>query len=306
MNLIEDCTSFIKGKSEPIIVILGPTASGKTSLSLNIAKAINGEVISTDSRQIYREMPITTAVATKEEQDGVPHHLLEFRNPNQALSLGEYKDLATQKINEIYERGAIPILVGGTGLYISAIIEDYDIPRIPPNTLLREQLQREVEAHGSEFIHEKLERLDPESAKKIHPNNVPYIVRAIEINLFSGSKKIDKKSSKYSAFIIGIDWPREELYERINKRTDIMLKNGMLKEVQALLDRGYDEKLPSMTSVGVKEIIPYLKGEEALEQSLETLKRNTRRYAKRQMTWFRRYDNVKWITPDQLKNVVTR
>ncbi len=293
-KLIKDCTSFIETSHRPLIVILGPTASGKTDLSVKIAKKLGGEIISTDSRQLYRYMPISTALVTKKEKQGVPHHMTEICDPNNPISLGEYNEMALKIIEEIYERGNIPILAGGTGLYISSIIEGYEIPRFEPNIELREQLEREAKEHGTEFIHQKLQKLDPEASRKIHPNNIPYIIRAIEINLMTGNAKEDKKATKnnFETYLISIDWPREILYDRINKRVDTLFEKGIVDEVKALLAKGYDKKLPAMSSVGVKEIIPYIEEKTTKEESKELLKRNTRRYAKRQMTWFRRYDNV--------------
>lgn len=286
----------------PLLVLLGPTASGKTSLSLEIAKAINGEIISTDSRQTYKGMEISTDALPKKERKGIPHHMIGIVTPDKELSLAEFKDMATQKIKEIRARKHIPMLVGGTGLYISAIIEGYDVPRVAPDKKLREKLYKEVEKHGAECLHEKLKKLDPEAAKRIHPNNVRYVVRAIEINLKAGRNKTDKKSKKplYDTLMIGINWPREAIYERINLRVDNQLKRGLVNEVKKLLKKGYKETLPAMSSLGIKEIIPYVKGEKPLEECVEILKKNTRNYSKRQMTWFRRYKKILWLEGEKL------
>lgn len=307
MEIFKQIDSFLKTAKKPLLVILGPTASGKTALSLKIAHKYNGEIISTDSRQIYREMEIGTDAITTEQQEGVPHHLLAIRNPDETLTMAEYKDLANQKISEIYERKHLPMLVGGTGLYISAIIEGYNTPRIPPDEKLRAKLEKEVEKNGEkgvEKLYAKLQKLDPKAAEKIHPQNVRYVIRAIE----KAGKKIpgdlEEKAEKppYDVFIIGIEWPREELYERVNLRVDNQVKRGLVEEVKKLLEKGYAENLPSMSSLGVKEIIPYIKGEMPLDKCLDILKQNTRRYAKRQMTWFRRYDNVHAVTKAQQIN----
>lgn len=296
MNITKDLKSFLQSAQNPLIVILGATAVGKTDISLKIAKDINGEIVSTDSRQIYKEMPIATDII--EDQKGIPHHMLAIRKPDKPLTLAEYKDIALEIIDEIHERGHVPILVGGTGLYVSAITEGYDVPRAAPDEKLRKKLHEEAERHGPEYIYEKLKKLDPQAAKAIHPNNIRYVIRAIEINKSTKSNKQDKKSQpKFDIFMLGIQRPREEIYERINKRVDQQENAGLIDEVKALVEKGYDESLPSMTSLGVKEIIPYIEGEMPLEDCLEILKRNTRRYAKRQMTWLKRYDNVRWLTP---------
>jgi tRNA dimethylallyltransferase len=288
--MIKDLTSFISKAKRPLIVILGPTNSGKTGISVKIAKKIKGEIISTDSRQIYRDMDISNDIILPEEEKNIPHHLLRIADPDETITLAQYKDLALKEINEIYKRGKVPMLVGGTGLYISSIIEGYDVPRIEPDPELRKKLGKE------DNLYEKLEKLDPEAAKTIHPNNKRYIIRALEINL-SGQKKSDikKKKSPFDIYMIGIETPREKLYEKINKRVDEQVERGLIDEAKTLLKKGYSLDLPSMSSLGVKEIIPYIKGEMPLEDCLEILKRNTRRYAKRQMTWFRRYDNVNWL-----------
>jgi tRNA dimethylallyltransferase len=303
MDLTEELKSFMQSAKNPLIVILGATAAGKTDISLKIAREIDGEIISTDSRQIYQEMPIATDIIRPEEQKGIPHHMLAIRKPDEPFTLAEYTDMALDIIDGIYEKGHVPILAGGTGLYVSAITEGYDVPRAAPDEELRKQLREEAGEHGVEYIHEKLKKLDPEAAASIHPNNIRYVIRAIEINKSTNSHKEDKKSQpKFDIFMVGIERPREEIYERINKRVDQQEDTGLLEEVKALVDKGYDEDLPSMTSLGVKEIIPYIKGEMDLLECLEILKRNTRRYAKRQMTWLKRYDNVRWLNTTQVKD----
>lgn len=284
---------FLKKAKKPLIVILGPTASGKTAISLDLAHKFKGEIISTDSRQLYTEMEIGTDAILPEQQEGIPHHLLGIAKPDKTITAAEYTELALTKIKEIYARKHIPILVGGTGLYISSILFSYQIPHVPPNEKLRDKLYKEAEKKGNEYVHKKLVKLDPEAAKKIHPNNLRYVVRALEINLTTGANKIDlQKKSPFQPFLISLNWPREKLYERVNLRVDLQLKRGLLDEVKKLLKKGYKENSPAMSSLGVKEIIPYLKGKSTLEECVELLKKNTRNYAKRQMTWFRRYDNV--------------
>ncbi len=304
MNIILEIREYLKNTKKPLIVILGPTASGKTALSIKIAKEINGEILSTDSRQIYREMEIGTDAIRPEEMEGVLHHMLGLVSPDQTLTLAEYVDRALKTIKEIYKRGSVPMLVGGTGLYISAIMEGYDIPRVGPDKPLRESLKKEAMEKGPEAVYNKLKKLDHIKASQIHPNNLRYVIRALEILKHSPKNTGNiKKPQKFNAFIIGINHPREKLYERINYRVERQIDRGVLKEVKTLIDKGYDESLPAMSSLGVKEYLPYFKGEQTIEECMEILKRNTRRYGKRQMTWFRRYDNVKWLTPEEVEKI---
>jgi len=303
-TLLPKIKSFLKTAKNPLIVVLGPTASGKTALSLEIAKAVKGEIISTDSRQLYKGINISADVLPVEKRENIPHHMMELFPLEREFSLAEYKDMALQIIEEIKSRKHIPLLVGGTGLYISAITEGYDVPRVPPDKVLREKLYAQAEKYGAEYLHKKLEKLDPEAAKRIHPNNIRYVVRAIEINKKTGKNKPDKKSKtdKFDVMMIGIKWPRETLYERIGMRVDEQIKRGLVEEVKKILT--YLKKvhklkeassIPSISSLGVKELIPYVKGEQTLDECVEILKRNTRNYAKRQLTWFRRYKKIFWI-----------
>ena len=304
MDLLKKLKEHVETAKNPLIVVLGPTASGKTALSIKLAQLYGGEIISTDSRQIYQEMPISTDAISPEERKGIPHHLLEVVKPNRVLTLSEYKDLAFQKIDDIFAGNNIPVLAGGTGLYLSAIIENYHLPHIPPNPKLREKLENELKEKGSEHLYKKLLKIDPGAAKKIHLHNVRYLIRALEINDFGQNKTDLKKKSQFSSFLLGIEWPRAELYQRVNLRVDNQLERGLVNEVKSLLDKGYQKELPSMSSLGIKEIIPYIKGQMSLEECIEILKRNTRRYAKRQMTWFRRYDNVSWLSPKELEKII--
>ena len=302
MNITQQLKSFLKTAKNPLVVILGPTASGKTALSLGIAKQIDGEIISTDSRQIYRGLEIGSAVLPEADREGIPHHMIGIVDPDREYSLAEYKDDAAALIEQIHKRGHVPMLVGGTGLYISALIEDYDVPRVPPDKKLREKLQKEAAKKGPEHLHKKLAKLDPAAAEQIHPNNLRYVIRALEINLKTGkpkqNKKADPKATNKNVFIIGVDRHREELYERINKRVEEQIKQGLIGEVEALLAKGYADPLPAMSSLGVKEIVPFIRKEQTLDECKETLKQNTRNYAKRQGTWFRRYPQIHWIQID--------
>jgi len=290
-----------------LVAIVGPTACGKTACGIRLAKKFDGEIISADSRQIYKKMDIGTAKELGEWKwsglkriyyiEHIPHHLIDFLDPGKIFSAAEFHDQAGKHAKTISGNNKLPIVVGGTGLYISAIIEGYDVPRVAPDKKLREKLYKEVEKYGVQYLHEKLKKLDPEAAKRIHPNNVRYVVRAIEINLKAGRNKTDKKAKKplFDTLMIGIDWPREAIYERINIRVDNQIKRGLINEVKKLLKKGYKETLPAMSSLGIKEIIPYIKGEKPLEECVEILKKNTRNYSKRQMTWFRRYKKILWL-----------
>lgn len=296
MNILKEVKNFVASHKKPLIVVLGPTASGKTDLSLQIAKAINGEIISTDSRQLYKGLEIGSDIIPEEKREGVPHHMLGIAEPKNTITLAEYQDMANAEIKEIFKRKNIPMLVGGTGLYISAITQGYQLPRMEPDLKLRARLFKQAEKYGNNYVYKKLEKLDPSAAKKIHPNNVVYVIRAIEINTVKKENKKDKKiPPKYDIFMVGIDWPREKLYERIGLRVASQLKRGLVNEVKTLLKKGYNESLPAISSLGAKEIIPYIKGESSLEECTELLKKNTRNYAKRQMTWFRRYKNIIWL-----------
>ncbi len=304
MNIFQELKDFLldpKNK-KPIIVILGPTASGKTALSLRIAKMFDGEIISTDSRQVYKYMDIGTDKIMPAQREGVPHHLLDFVEPDEDFTLADFKRIALKTIAEIYSRGHMPMLVGGTGLYINAIIQNYEIPSVPPNLKLRQEYTEYAKKHGVEALHKLLQEKDPQAAARIHPNNIRYVIRALEINIAGGIQKIDTKGlSSFSPFIIGIEWPREELYARINLRVDNQVKRGLLQEFKMLIDKGFKPDLPSMSSLGYKELLPFLRGQSELEPALEEIKKNTRNYAKRQITWFKQYKDIHWLNGHDLE-----
>lgn len=304
MDIFQEIESFLQNpeNKKPLIVVLGPTASGKTALSLKIAKLYHGEIISTDSRQVYKYMDIGTDKILQPQQEGVPHHLLDFLEPTEEFTLADYKRLALKTIDEIYRRKHIPMLVGGTGLYINAIIQNYQIPEVPPNPKLRQEMTDFCEKNGIEALYKILQEKDPQAAKRIHPNNIRYVIRALEINLAGNTKKLDTKGEPaFNVFVIGIDWPREELYARINQRVDNQINRGLLNEFKTLLLKGYKETLPSMSSLGYKELGPFVRGECPLEEAVETIKQNTRNYAKRQLTWFKKYKNIHWISGAELE-----
>ncbi|PJC36761.1 tRNA (adenosine(37)-N6)-dimethylallyltransferase MiaA [Candidatus Peregrinibacteria bacterium CG_4_9_14_0_2_um_filter_53_11] len=293
-------SSFLKETSDPrppLLVLLGPTASGKTALSVPLAQEFGAEVISADSRQVYRKMDVGTDKIMPKEQAGVPHHLLDVAEPDERFTLFEYKRAAEKATKEITERGRLPFLVGGTGLYIKALTENFDLP--PEDAKLREELMAELEEVGNEALHDRLRSVDPESAELIHRNNVPYLIRALEIVKLTGKPKSElKKPSPYRLLKIGITRPREELYRRINERVDRQIEEGgLVRETQELLDAGYGVDLPSMQSLGYKEIADHLIGPLTLLEARELLKQNTRHFAKRQLTWWRRASesDVQWF-----------
>lgn len=286
-----------------ILAVVGSTASGKSALAVALAKALGGEVVSCDSMQIYRRMTIGTAKPTPEEQEGVTHHLIDFIDPENAFSCAEYVECAKRAVEDIVSRGKLPVFCGGTGLYLDSFLRGGGFEETVTDPALREELFAYAEQHGNEALHATLAEVDPESAKAIHPNNVKRVVRALEIYRTTGMTKTeaDRRSkeidSPYQATVIGLRYPeRELLYERIDRRVDIMLEMGLLEETRALLEEGVFEKnATAAQAIGYKELLGYLRGEEALDAAVESLKRATRRYAKRQITWFGAKDYVHWI-----------
>lgn len=310
MDIFEDVKQFLaqcEAQGKPAIVaIVGPTASGKTSFSLQLAKAIDGEIISADSRQVYKYMDIGTDKIHESARQGIKHHLIDILEPDDEFTLADYKRMAIKTINEIHRRKKIPILCGGTGLYLNAIIDNYQVPKVPPQYDLRQELARYYEQHGAEALHKLLQEKDPQAAARIHPNNVTYVIRALEINIAGGRNKEDQKGeTEFEVFTIGVDWPREILYDRINGRVDELMGKGLLNEVKTLLMRGYNEKMPSMNSIGYQELIEFLKGDGTLEEAVEKIKQNTRNYCKRQLTWFRRHENIHWIDGSELEQYLS-
>ena len=306
MDIDQIISDFLSESHEtgqkPLLVVLGGTASGKTALSVKVAGKFNGEIISTDSRQGYKYMDIATAKIKPQETEGIPHYMIDIVNPDEEFTLADFVKTAKMYIEDILRRGKLPILAGGTGLYIRAICENYAIPRIPPNNELRIQLQKEFEENGPEYLYDKLQKLDPEAAEKIHPNNYRYVIRALEI-ANTGQKKADlKNEAQYNVLKFGIEWDREKLYERIDARAANQIEEGLINETKMLLQKGYDLSLPSMSSLGYPEMAKYINGEISLEEALCTLQQNTRNYAKRQLTWFRREPDVIWISGEEVAN----
>jgi tRNA dimethylallyltransferase len=289
----------------PLIVILGPTGVGKTELSIELCKMLNGEVISADSRQIYRGMDIGTAKATPAEQAAAPHHLLDIRDPDEVLTVAEYQQIAYATIDAIHRRGAIPLLVGGTALYIRAVVEGLRIPTAPPDPILRAELEERLATAGVEALFRQLAALDPATAAQIDARNPRRVLRALEIFLLTGKPKIELEGADpppYRILMIGLTRPRAALYQRIDRRVDAMLAAGLVEETQRLLDAGYDPRLPAMTSLGYRECIDYLAGRCDLAAAAERIKTETHRYVRHQTTWFRKLRAIHWFDLETTAN----
>ena len=282
-----------------VIVIVGPTASGKTDLSIRLAKKINGEIISADSMQIYKKMTIGTAKPTEEEMQGIVHHMIDIIEPNEDFNVAKYKKMAEDKIEEILSKGKQPIIVGGTGLYVDTLIKGIEFSDIENDFEYRKELEEETKKNGADWLFEKLKKIDPEAAMSIEKNNIRRVIRALEIYKVTGKTKtqIDKESikgSKFDYIIFGMLWDREKLYERINLRVDIMLKIGLINEVKSLLEKDGFSKT-ALQGLGYKEVVEYLENIISYDDMVEKIKMETRRYAKRQMTWFNRNKEIIWL-----------
>lgn len=291
-----------------VIVIVGPTASGKTSLSIELAKRLNGEIVSADSMQIYKYMDIGTAKPTIEEMQGIKHYLIDEVLPSEEFNVVKFKELAEKYIDEIISKGRQPIVVGGTGLYISSLINNINFSETECDWELREKLQKEAEEYGVQYLHDKLKQVDIDAANNIHPNNIKRVIRALEV-YYQTNKPISYHNEisravppKYEFILVGLTMDRQYLYDRINKRVDVMLENGLIDEVKRLVDSGYAHSITSMQGIGYKEILAYLNGETTLEDAIEIIKRDSRRYAKRQLTWFKRIKEIKWFGIDNCGN----
>lgn len=291
---------------QKIIAITGPSSSGKTKLAIETAKALNGEIISVDSRQIYKELDIGSAKPTLEEREGIPHHLMDIIDVNQEYTVADFCDDAKVKIQEIIEKGKTPILAGGTGLYYRVLLQDFDLPRVAPNKEIRDELEQ----LSSEELYKQLVELDSEIAQKIHFNNKVKIIRALEVCKTLGipmSKAQKKKESEYNVLWFGLNSEnREYLYNRINKRVDIMLEQGLLKEAADLFEK-YGENKILLGTIGYQEFYPFFKGKIELETAKEQLKQNTRRYAKRQISWFKANSDINWfnIETDNIEKMIS-
>lgn len=286
---------------KPLIVLTGPTAVGKTKLSIALAKAVNGEIISADSMQVYRHMDIGSAKITREEMQGVPHHLIDVLEPWEEFNVVIFKQKCDECIKGIYERGHIPILTGGTGFYIQAVLKNIDFTENEEDTSYRRELEALVQEKGAEYIHNMLKKVDPASAEAIHANNSKRCIRALEFYKLTGTRISDhneqekKKISNYNSCYFVLNDDREKLYARIEERIDEMLELGLVEEVRKLQDMGCKRGMVSMQGLGYKEILAFLEGECTLEDAVYLLKRDTRHFAKRQLTWFRRESDVIWI-----------
>ncbi len=294
----------------PLIAVVGPTASGKTGLGIELALSFDGEVVSADSMQIYKGISIASAAPSNEEKRGVKHHLIEFLEREDTFSVADYVNLADKAIAEIYSRGKQPILVGGTGLYVNSIVDGIEFLKEDTDYSLRSSLEAEMDEIGAEEMLKRLAQIDKGTADKLHPNNKRRIIRAFEVYKTTGKTMSEQNAlslqngSKYDTVLIGITYKdRELLYNRINNRVDVMLQNGLLKEAETTLTLGSKEG--AMQAIGHKELHKYLRGEVSLEKAVETLKTETRRYAKRQLTWFNKREDINWIYAD-IENVNVR
>lgn len=292
-------------KKKPLIILTGPTAVGKTQLSIGLAKAINGEIISADSMQVYRKMDIGTAKIKPEEMQGVKHYLVDELEPWEEFNVAVFKERCQKYIDEIYAKGKVPILVGGTGFYIQAVLYAVDFEQTEADTAYREELAAFAKQNGNEALHQKLQEVDEASAKAIHPNNVKRVIRALEYYKQTGQKISEhnemqqQKEANYNFRYYVLSLPREILYQRINERVDNMRQEGLVEEVQELLRQGCTKDMVSMQGLGYKEIIDALEGRDTLEHAFKKIKQETRHFAKRQFTWFRRERDVTWIEKDK-------
>lgn len=283
----------------PLLVIVGPTAVGKTALSLKIAKQLGGEIVSGDSMQVYRGMDIGTAKVSRTERQEVPHHLIDIVDPDHPFSVAEFQERATEAIRDIASRQKLPILIGGTGLYIQAVTHAYRFSNADADPNVRARWREYVERHGNEALHEALRQVDPESAERLHPNDVRRIIRALEIVERTGKTMTEyhreqERTSPYDSLWIGLTMERDVLYARINERVDQMIQQGLIEEVNKLRQKGYTLDLVSMQGLGYKEIMMVLEGEWSVEEAVDTIKQRTRRFAKRQFSWFRRIEEIHW------------
>lgn len=293
----------------PVVIVAGPTASGKTALSIELAKAIGGEIVCGDSMQIYKYMDIGSAKPDEEERCGVPHHLFGFVDPRDNFSLADYIENAHRVIEDIHQRGKTPIIVGGTGLYIDTLIDNITLDKTEPDEEYRDQLKKLSTTFGTKYLHDMLKYIDAEESQRISENDEKRIIRALEIFKTTGRTKTEQnllsknQPSPYEGTWFAIDMDREVLYDRINRRVDIMLEKGLVKEVEYLLSIGVTEENTAMQGIGYKEIVDYIKGDATLDEAVETIKKRTRNYAKRQLTWFRRNPRINYINYDNAEKM---
>lgn len=292
---------------QKLIVIIGPTAVGKTKLSIELAKRFNGEIISGDSAQIFKGMDIGTAKITGDEAEGIPHHLIDEREAGESYTVYEFKEAVQTAIAEIASRGRIPIIVGGTGLYIQSVLYDYQFPETAANPSIRAELEEKAETEGRDVLYANLKEVDPAAAEKIHPNNIKRVVRALEVYYTSGVRFSEQqqsadKTENYNAAVIGLTMERALLYSRINQRVDLMMKAGLEDEVKRFYDLGLMET-QSLQAIGYKEFNEYFEGKKTIEQVSDAIKQNSRRFAKRQFTWFRNKMDVNWFDMSDIDHI---
>lgn len=291
-----------------LLILAGPTAVGKTKISIELAKALNGEIISADSMQIYKSMDIGSAKVTKEEMDGVVHHLIDVVEPDEEFSVSEFNSRAVEAIDDIIGRGKLPIIAGGTGLYINSLIFNYNFAETNRDEEYREYLNKLAEDEGKEYIHNMLKDIDPVSYEKLYPNDLKRVIRALEVYKVSGktigeiNAEIDVYDIPYDINYYVLTMDREKLYERINMRVDIMLQEALVDEVISLKNRGFTKDMQSMKGIGYKEILAYLEDEIDIDEAIYQIKKGSRNYAKRQLTWFRKDKRVKWVDKDNFKD----
>ncbi|MBP2634043.1 MAG: tRNA dimethylallyltransferase [Firmicutes bacterium] len=294
---------------ERLIGIIGPTAVGKTNLGIELAKRLNTEIISGDSMLVYHGFDIGTAKPTLEEQAGVVHHLIDILEPTEEFNVTKFKQLASQDITRLNQQGKIPILVGGTGLYVKSLVEDYQFNETPGDEAYRMKLEELAKVNGKEYVHAMLQKVDPKSAERLHVNDFRRVIRALEVYHIGGENISQEKNMEALAFdakMIGLTMERSKLYERINRRVDLMAEAGLVKEVESLLNQGVTPECQAMKGIGYKEIVSYLQGEVSLDFAIDTIKKSTRHFAKRQLTWFCKMPYIDWYDVEQIgfENIV--
>jgi len=303
------------GHDRRVVAIVGPTAVGKTALSLELAARFEGEIVSADSRQIYCGMDIGTAKVTGDERARVKHHLIDVVRPDESLTLAQFRDMATAALNDIWSCGRLPFLVGGTGLYVRALLEGWAVPEVPPNEALRKRLYARAEREGAESLHRELEEIDPGAAEAIDARNVRRVVRALEVCIETGRRISDlqtREDPNYATLWLGLTMPRTRLYNRIDERVDRMVDTGLVDEVRGLLEQGYSQDMPAMSGLGYRQIAAYLQGACTLDEAVVLIKRQTRRFVRQQYNWFRLDDSrIHWLdasddSQPQAEALVTR
>lgn len=292
------------GDNNPLIVLTGPTSIGKTGLAVEMALALGAEIIGADSRQVYKHMDIGTAKPTTSDRERVPHHLIDFLDPADQLTLARYQQMVYNLVDQLHMQGKVPMLVGGTGQYVTAVVEGWSIPEVPPNVALRKELETYAEEYGKQALYDRLQKIDPNAAVKIHPNNVRRVVRSLEVCIETGERISvlqQKKSPPYRILELGLRMERQYIHERADRRVDQMIQRGFLAEVQQLLAMGYDRNLPSMSGLGYVELVRHILDDLPLEQAVHDTKIATHQYIRRQLTWFRGHDNgIVWHNVEEM------